>query len=258
MEFKDKLKKLRQEKKISQQALADAIFVSRSAVAKWENGLGIPGKDSYMALLDYFKINEVDLPLNEEAESANIPKNKKMRVLSTAICCLALCTMALFTLLLLHALMNGYGFTADMAAGDVWRDEEKIVTPEYVIYYYSLPMNCDDPTVDTSKFLTIDGLSVVKKQAVGYLELKSIEDYRRDVYLNGEHVGIIYSFKGKNSYYHVYRNDIVLQPEGGFNLRIFDSIRIKEDTYSVFRSSYFETPFELTEFYIGKELFIVK
>ena len=34
MEFKEKLKKARSERNISQQALADAIFVSRSAVAK--------------------------------------------------------------------------------------------------------------------------------------------------------------------------------------------------------------------------------
>lgn len=257
MEFKDRLKKLRQEKKISQQALADAIFVSRSTVAKWENGLGIPSKDSYTALLDYFQTSEIDLPLNEEIESVTIPKNKRIHDLWTLICCLAVILVAILSLVLVHALMNGYGFTADMAAGDSWADEEKIVTPEYVFYYYSLPMNCDDPAVDTSRFLTIDGLSVVKKQAVGYLELKSIEKYRRDVYLNGEHVGIIYSFKGKNSYYHIYRNDIVLLPEGGFNLRIFDSIRIKEDTYSVFRNSYFETPFELTEFYIGEDMFTV-
>ena len=58
MEFKDRLKTLRSERKISQQALADAIFVSRSAVAKWENGLGIPSKDSYFALLEYFEIRK--------------------------------------------------------------------------------------------------------------------------------------------------------------------------------------------------------
>lgn len=255
MEFKDRLKRIREERKISQQSLADAIFVSRSAVAKWENGLGIPSKDSYTALLDYFQINENDLPLNEEIESATIPKNQKIHDLSTLICCFAVILVAILSLVLISALMNGYGFTPDMAVGDNWADAEKIVTPEYVFYYYSLPMNCDDPTVDTSKLLTIDGLSVVKKQAVGYLKLKDIKEYRRDVYLRGEHVGIIYSFKGKNSYYHVYRNDIVLQPEGGFNLRIFDSIRIKEDIYSVFRNSYFETPFDLTEFYIGEELF---
>ena len=46
MELKEKLKKLRTERNISQQALADAIFVSRSAVAKWEAGLGIPCDDT--------------------------------------------------------------------------------------------------------------------------------------------------------------------------------------------------------------------
>ena len=258
MEFKDRLKKLREERKISQQAVADAIFVSRSAVAKWENGLGIPSKDSYMALLDYFQISEFDLPLNEEIENATIPKNKRIHDLWTLISCLAVILVVILSLTLVSALMNGYGFTADMAVGDAWTDEEKIVTPEYVFYYYSLPMNCDDPTVDTSRFLTIDGISVVKKQAVGYLELKNTEEYRRDVYLNGEHVGIIYSFKGKDSYYHIYRNDIVLLPEGGFKLRLFDTVRIKEDTYSVFRNSYFETPFDLTEFYIGEDMFTVE
>lgn len=258
MEFKDRLKKLREERKISQQALADAIFVSRSAVAKWENGLGIPSKDSYMALLDYFQISEFDLQLNEEIENATIPKNKRIHDLWTLISCLAVILVAILSLTLVSALMNGYGFTADMAAGEAWADEEKIVTSEYVFYYYSLPMNCSDPNVDTSKFLTIDGLAVVKKQPIGYLELNDIAENKRDVYLNGEHVGIIYSFKGKNGYYHIYRNDIVLLPEGGFNLRIFDSIRIKEDRYSVFRNSYFETPFDLTEFYIGEELFTVE
>ena len=38
MELKDKLKKLRQEKGLTQAQLAQAVFVSRSTVAKWENG----------------------------------------------------------------------------------------------------------------------------------------------------------------------------------------------------------------------------
>ena len=53
MEFKEKLKKLRAQRGISQQALADAIFVSRSALANWENGLGLPSDASYEALTSY-------------------------------------------------------------------------------------------------------------------------------------------------------------------------------------------------------------
>lgn len=42
MAFADKLKKLREEHGLSQAALAKRIYVSRSAVAKWENGSGSP------------------------------------------------------------------------------------------------------------------------------------------------------------------------------------------------------------------------
>ena len=56
--FKDKLKDLRKSKGISQQELADMIFVSRSAVAKWESGNGLPS-DSYLkAICEYFNVEE--------------------------------------------------------------------------------------------------------------------------------------------------------------------------------------------------------
>ena len=44
LEFKDKIKELREEKGLSQQAVADSIYVSRSAVAKWENRLSLTSK----------------------------------------------------------------------------------------------------------------------------------------------------------------------------------------------------------------------
>ena len=78
MEFKDKLKRLRQDKHISQQDLANAIYVSRSAIAKWENGLGIPNSTSYESMLDYFAVSKEDLPLNEEVEIISVPKNQKI------------------------------------------------------------------------------------------------------------------------------------------------------------------------------------
>ena len=46
MEFCDKLKELRAEKGVSQTKLAADIHISRSAVAKWENGLGLPNDES--------------------------------------------------------------------------------------------------------------------------------------------------------------------------------------------------------------------
>lgn len=59
MEFCDKLKELRAEKGISQTTLAADIHISRSAVAKWENGLGLPNDESLKLLSEYFGVSNV-------------------------------------------------------------------------------------------------------------------------------------------------------------------------------------------------------
>jgi len=53
MQFHEKLKALRHQKGISQAALAEKVFVSRSAVVKWENGLGLPSDYSLISLLKF-------------------------------------------------------------------------------------------------------------------------------------------------------------------------------------------------------------
>lgn len=58
MEFQDRLVMLRERKGLSQEALGKAIYVSRSAVAKWENGLGLPSDGNLQALCDYFGVEE--------------------------------------------------------------------------------------------------------------------------------------------------------------------------------------------------------
>ena len=56
--FKDKLKELRIQKGISQYELADKLFVSRSAIAKWENGNGIPSDVNLEAICEFFGVEE--------------------------------------------------------------------------------------------------------------------------------------------------------------------------------------------------------
>lgn len=56
--FKDKLKELRTQNGITQKDLADEIFVSRSAIAKWENGNGYPSEVNLEALCSYFGVEE--------------------------------------------------------------------------------------------------------------------------------------------------------------------------------------------------------
>ena len=85
MEFGKKLRKLRTERGLSQQKLADLIFVSRSAVAKWESGLGLPSEESCEALSRALGVPRDTLRM-ETPEVVVVEKNKQIRKLSGSIC----------------------------------------------------------------------------------------------------------------------------------------------------------------------------
>lgn len=76
MEFSQKLKELRTQKGVSQAKLAADIHISRSAVAKWENGLGLPSDESLKLLVDYFDITIDELMPNKSSEEILVSKNK--------------------------------------------------------------------------------------------------------------------------------------------------------------------------------------
>ena len=66
MELNEKLQKLRKERGITQEELAQALFVSRTAVSKWESGRGVPNVDSLKALARYFSVSVDELLSGEE------------------------------------------------------------------------------------------------------------------------------------------------------------------------------------------------
>ena len=76
MEFCDKLKELRAEKGISQTKLAADIHISRSAVAKWENGLGLPNDESLKLLSEYFGISIDEMLPDKPTAETIVSKNK--------------------------------------------------------------------------------------------------------------------------------------------------------------------------------------
>ena len=57
MKFKFILRNLRFEEKISQEALATSLGVTRGAVAQWENGFTIPTNDMLTKIADYFNVS---------------------------------------------------------------------------------------------------------------------------------------------------------------------------------------------------------
>ena len=65
MEFHEKLQTLRQQKGLTQEELAQALFVSRAAISKWESGRGYPNIDSLKAIARFFSVT-VDMLLSGE------------------------------------------------------------------------------------------------------------------------------------------------------------------------------------------------
>ena len=56
MEFHEKLQHLRKQKGLTQEELASALYVSRTAISKWESGRGYPSIDSLKAIAGFFSV----------------------------------------------------------------------------------------------------------------------------------------------------------------------------------------------------------
>ncbi len=61
MEFCEKLQMLRKNKGITQEELAEELYVSRTAVSKWESGRGYPNIESLRDISKYFSVSIDDL-----------------------------------------------------------------------------------------------------------------------------------------------------------------------------------------------------
>ena len=67
MEFHEKLQELRKQKGLTQEELAESLYVSRTAISKWESGRGYPNIDSLKAIAKFYCVTIDELLSGEEA-----------------------------------------------------------------------------------------------------------------------------------------------------------------------------------------------
>lgn len=79
MEFNEKLQALRKQKGLTQEELAEALYVSRTAISKWESGRGYPSIDSLKAIAKFFHIT-VDELLSGDELLTLAEENTKQRI----------------------------------------------------------------------------------------------------------------------------------------------------------------------------------
>ena len=106
MEFNEKLQELRKSRSMTQEELAEALFVSRAAISKWEQGRGYPSLDSLKEISKFFSVSIDDLICSEEIISAAADEKKECMDKYISLICN---TLDIFLVLLLFLPVFGNG-----------------------------------------------------------------------------------------------------------------------------------------------------
>ena len=160
MQFNEKLKKLRIDKGITQAELAEKIFVSRSAVAKWESGLGLPGNESLAIIAEFFCVEKSELLSDPETAHVIINKNNalsKQKLWLTVLVALSCVLIIVAAILIPFAVKNSNTTKREL----VFDTERKIDTSQIINYPETL-LKAENEFAPTRVFTIPYGMNVVK------------------------------------------------------------------------------------------------
>ena len=77
MEFNEKLQELRKQRGLTQEELAEKLYVSRTAISKWESGRGYPNIESLKAIAKFFSVTVDELLSTDEILTIAEEDNKR-------------------------------------------------------------------------------------------------------------------------------------------------------------------------------------
>jgi len=118
VEFHEKLQELRKSRGLTQEELAEVLYVSRTAISKWESGRGYPSIDSLKGIATYFSVTIDELLSGEKllsiAEKENKSNIQKMCDLLTGMA--DICVFMLIVLPLYPKTVAGYIYSVNLFA----------------------------------------------------------------------------------------------------------------------------------------------
>ena len=118
MEFSEKLQELRKSRGLTQEELAEALFVSRTAISKWESGRGYPSIDSLKEISKFFSVSIDELLSGEKLVTIAEKENKSnlRSVCDLLFGIVDLMTITLVVLPLYPNLIDGYYYSVNLLA----------------------------------------------------------------------------------------------------------------------------------------------
>ncbi|MBQ4058990.1 MAG: helix-turn-helix transcriptional regulator [Lachnospiraceae bacterium] len=105
MEFHEKLQELRKNRGLTQEELAEVLYVSRTAISKWESGRGYPSIDSLKEISNYFSVT-IDELLSSEKMLSIAEKEHKANLRSMCDLLFGLLDIGSFILIVLPLYPN--------------------------------------------------------------------------------------------------------------------------------------------------------
>ena len=116
MEFHEKLQELRNSRGLTQEELAAALYVSRTAISKWESGRGYPSIDSLKEISTYFSVTFDDLLSSEKLLSIAKKENETnlRSMCDFLIGMLDMCSFIMIVFPLYPNMMNGFVYSVSL------------------------------------------------------------------------------------------------------------------------------------------------
>ena len=118
MEFHEKLQELRKERGLTQEELAEALYVSRTAISKWESGRGYPSIDSLKEISNYFSVSIDELLSCDKLLSIAEKENKEnlQNMCDILFGMIDVCSFMLIALPLYPNMVNGHIYSVNLRA----------------------------------------------------------------------------------------------------------------------------------------------
>ena len=118
MEFHEKLQELRKSKGLTQEELAEALYVSRTAISKWESGRGYPSIDSLKEISSYFSVTIDELLSSDRLLSIAEKENKAnlQNLCDILFGMIDVCSFILIVLPLYPNMVNGHIYSVNLWA----------------------------------------------------------------------------------------------------------------------------------------------
>ena len=252
-EFSDILRDLRKKENLSQEALGNIVHVSRSAIAKYENGLGLPSDEVIQALCNYFKVDKEYLFPKDDVEQLITEKNiiinnqKKRHFLITLSLIIIIVLLGIFIISLnvdnkKEVKLDDAEVSITLNDNNIFQQQEPVIKYEGGYIYQTIEIIKYNFTESTNLYLIRVHNAYVNGN-IAYFN--GAEEFDKNEYTNSVYMGINFSitqnFKPITSWdqkkpYYLYltsyfnpNNKIILDD----NTNLYDGaiIKKKDDKY---------------------------